>query len=148
MNQIIIHSFTLPHEAHLAKTFLESHGITVELRDELTTQVDNFLSNAIGGIKLQVPEEEAQRTLTLLQEAGYINTPQQHKKEKTETILIKSKSEMTQCPYCQSDNISEDKTPHWLITILWCFFSILFPIYKKHYHCFDCNKDWKFKIEK
>lgn len=42
-------SFTYPHEAHLAKGKLESEGIEVFLKDELTTQVNNFYSHAIGG---------------------------------------------------------------------------------------------------
>ncbi|UTW65783.1 DUF2007 domain-containing protein [bacterium SCSIO 12643] len=54
MDWITVHAFTYPHEAHIAKVKLESEGIEVRLLDELTTQVHNFYSNAIGGVKLQV----------------------------------------------------------------------------------------------
>ena len=47
MNSDFDVTFTYPHEAHLAKNYLESEGIETEIRDELTAQVNNFYSNAI-----------------------------------------------------------------------------------------------------
>ncbi|PXY03074.1 hypothetical protein DF185_03005 [Marinifilum breve] len=67
-------SFDLPHEAHFAKTKLESEGIKVYLKDELTVQVDNFISNAIGGVKLQVFESDLKRASEILMKAGFIKT--------------------------------------------------------------------------
>jgi hypothetical protein len=71
-NWITIISFTYPHEAHLAKGKLESEGIEVVIKDELTTQVINFYSNAIGGVKLLVKESDYENALQLLIESGYI----------------------------------------------------------------------------
>ena len=47
---ITIIEFTYPHEAHMAKNYLESYGIEVMLFHELTTQVNNFYSHAISGL--------------------------------------------------------------------------------------------------
>lgn len=67
-----IASFDLPHEAHFAKAKLESEGIKVFLKDELTVQVDNFISNAIGGVKLQVFERDVIKSNEILVEAGFL----------------------------------------------------------------------------
>ncbi|HEX2936738.1 MAG TPA: DUF2007 domain-containing protein [Bacteroidales bacterium] len=71
-NWIVVISFIYPHEAHMAKGKLESEGIEVLIRDELTAQVNNFYSNAIGGVKLLVKEPDFDTARQLLVEAGYI----------------------------------------------------------------------------
>ncbi len=78
-------SFTYPHEAHLAKGKLESEGIEVFLKDELTTQVNNFYSHAIGGVKLQVRSDQIDTAHRLLVQSGYIEE-QTHQPNK---LLIK-----------------------------------------------------------
>lgn len=71
-NWNIIISFTYPHEAHLAKGRLESEGIEVFIKDELTAQVNNFYSNAIGGVKLLVKDSDYDNAYKILIESGYI----------------------------------------------------------------------------
>lgn len=71
-NWITVISFTYPYQAHIAKGLLESEGIEVLIKDELTTQVNNLYSNAIGGVKLQVKESELEVTQQILTESGYI----------------------------------------------------------------------------
>lgn len=71
-NWITILTFTYPTQAHFAKAKLESEGIEVLIRDELTAQVNNFLSSAIGGVKLGVRKEDAERAYEILKESGYI----------------------------------------------------------------------------
>lgn len=75
-NWIVVISFTYPHEAHMAKGKLESLGIEVLIKDELTAQVNNFYSNAIGGVKLLVKEPDFDTAKQLLVEAGYIKEPE------------------------------------------------------------------------
>lgn len=72
MSFVTIISFDLPHQAHLAKVVLESEDIEVEILDELTVQVNNFYSNAIGGVKVQVDEKEVDKAFKILVEAGYL----------------------------------------------------------------------------
>lgn len=69
---VTVYTTTYPHEAHIVKSILEAEGIEIFIKDELTTQVHNFLSNAIGGTKLQVYEKDLQKTTDLLIEKGYI----------------------------------------------------------------------------
>jgi hypothetical protein len=59
---------TLP-EAHLLQSFLGGSGIASFLPDENTIQMDWLWSNAIGGVRLQVAEADAERANALL--SGY-----------------------------------------------------------------------------
>lgn len=72
-NLITIKTFTYPHELAIIRSRLESEGIYCFAQDELTAQVHPFNSNAIGGIKLQVREEDVERAISILKEGGYIN---------------------------------------------------------------------------
>lgn len=71
-NWLTVITFNYPHEAHIAKSFLESAGIEVRIQDELTAQVNNFYSGAIGGVKLEVQEEDYTEATKILVETGYL----------------------------------------------------------------------------
>ena len=73
MPYITIKTATYPTELYLSQTLLEDAGIRTHLKDELTVQADPLISNAVGGVKLQVPEEDAFRAIEILKEAGYLN---------------------------------------------------------------------------
>lgn len=72
-NYQLIAIFTYPSDLVIAKTLLESHNINCYVRDELTVQVHNFYSNAIGGIRLEVPKDKADLGKKLLRENGFNN---------------------------------------------------------------------------
>jgi hypothetical protein len=63
---VTVARFTYPHQAHAAKVRLEAEGIRVFLADEFTVTMDWFLSNAVGGIKVNVPGEDAERAQEIL----------------------------------------------------------------------------------
>ncbi|MFZ6052038.1 putative signal transducing protein [Halocola ammonii] len=69
---ITVATFNFPSDMHSARALLETEGIECFVRDELTAQVHNFYSQAIGGVKLQVKEADAERAKRLLIQAGYI----------------------------------------------------------------------------
>ncbi len=72
MSQFItVATFTYPSELVVIRARLEAEGIECIVRDELTAQVHNFYSNAIGGIKLQVRAEDAVRAMEILKDNGY-----------------------------------------------------------------------------
>lgn len=63
---VTVATFDMPTEAHLAKGLLEANGLEVFLADELTVGVAWHLSNAVGGIKLQVAENDVERATGIL----------------------------------------------------------------------------------
>ncbi len=142
-NWKIIMTFTYPHEAHLVQGYLESEGITTMIKDELTAQVNNFYSNAIGGVKILVRETDYNSGLDLLQKGGFINY--NPSKAEINFIEVDNSTNLNTCPYCKSDNIGEKKEPNILVIIGYFLLGAFFPIFKKSYTCFDCHKEWKYK---
>ena len=69
---ITVATFHLPQDAYIIRARLESEGIFCFLKDEVAVQSHNFISNAIGGVKLQVHEADVTRVLPILEEAGLI----------------------------------------------------------------------------
>jgi hypothetical protein len=61
--------YSLP-EAQLIQSHLEGSGIKAFLPDELTVQNDWLWTNAIGGVRVQVLEEDAERAAEVLNEAS------------------------------------------------------------------------------
>jgi Putative prokaryotic signal transducing protein len=57
---------SLPPQAHAIRVRLESEGIPVFLFDEFTITMDWLLSNAIGGVKVQVPEPYLERARAIM----------------------------------------------------------------------------------
>jgi len=76
---VTIATFTYPSEIAIIKGRLESDGIECFVKDELTVQVNNFYSNAIGGIKLQVRQNDVEQALIILKNLGYIKKGVQKK---------------------------------------------------------------------
>ena len=68
MGLVTIARFTNPTEAHLLRMRLEAGGIEAFLQDENTIQMDWAISNAIGGVRLQVAEEELEAARELLKQ--------------------------------------------------------------------------------
>lgn len=70
---VTVKTFTYSHELSIIRSKLESEGIYCFAQDELTAQVHPFTSNAIGGVKLQVKEEDVPQAIQILKENGYIS---------------------------------------------------------------------------
>ncbi len=69
---IIVATFVFPSEMAVAKGKLESEGIECRVLDELTVQSNNFFSNAVGGVKLQVHQSEYEKAQSILLEGGFL----------------------------------------------------------------------------
>lgn len=139
MKQLVtIKTFTYPHEAYVIRGKLESEGIQTFLKDEMTVQVYNFYSNAVGGVKLQVPSEDVERALSIIDSV----------KEIPHEVVVFSKKELAgtnTCPFCHSENISRTRKANWLTLLPYLIVGFIFPVFKKSYVCFDCGKEWRVK---
>ena len=144
---VTIMTFSYPQDAYIIQGVLESEGISTFLKNELTVQVDNFLSNAMGGIQLQVRAEQYNEAKEILTANQYpipdLNTtPKKYNKIIT---LKKSEYNINVCPFCSSDNIVKNKK-NTLLTILSIFLlGLPLPIFRSIYYCFSCEKEWKFR---
>ena len=129
MNFIIAQVYTNYIDANIIMGRLEEEGINCWLKDENTVTIDPILTNAVGGIKLMVPESQAERTFELLKQFRI----EQH-------AVLK-------CPRCGSANVEFVTTPrkpsNWL-GVIFGFLSMTFALSgDKVYHCFDCGFEFE-----
>jgi hypothetical protein len=143
-------SFTYPHEANMAKGFLESNGIESILMDEMTVSANNFYSNAIGGVKLLVKDSDYDNGIQLLKDSGYISDNTTKDSFAINLIKIDNAEDEKICPFCKSENIAKNKKIKisiWIIPV-YAIIGTIFPFYRSSYKCFDCDKEWRFSKKK
>ena len=66
---VTIATFDKPPQARLAQNALEAAGIKSAVADETTVAMDWLLGAAVGWVKVQVMEEDADRAVTVLEES-------------------------------------------------------------------------------
>jgi len=71
MNFVTVATSYNPYDLYPLKVSLENNGIQCFIKDEHTIQANPLLANAIGGVKLQVLEEDVEKASELLKELGY-----------------------------------------------------------------------------
>jgi len=74
---VVVATFTNPIEAELAKGLLEANAINAFLKDDGIVGVAWHLSNAVGGVKLTVAEEDVAAARLLLENAAEPPRPAQ-----------------------------------------------------------------------
>ena len=72
MQLVTVATFNYIHELAMARGPLEQEGIECFVKDEFTMQANPLYNIAIGGIKLQVYEDDVPRAVEILQELGYL----------------------------------------------------------------------------
>lgn len=137
-------TFTYPPEAHMAQGFLESEGVESILKDEMTVQVQNFYSNAIGGVKLQVRDYDMEKAMTILESGGYSGMD---KLRKIERVVLDQSTNKKVCPFCHSENMGKNKNVDALTIAVYLVLGAIFPIFRLSNTCFDCGKEWKFIVK-
>ena len=124
-------------EAQLARTILESANMPCFLADENTVRMDWFYSNAIGGIKLWVNEEDAEAATALLDA------------EIPSEFAVEGVGEYTQpsCPRCKSLDISyEDLDKRTTFAALFAF-KFPIPFKRRRWNCNACGHEWEGESE-
>ena len=121
-------------EALLAKGALDSAGIECLLVDENMIRMNWFVSNLLGGIRLQVNSDDVEEALTLLNEPppeGF-------------DIEGVGRYEQPQCPRCGSQQITHysglDK--RFALPALWVA-GIPVPIWRNEWTCQSCGAEWR-----
>lgn len=124
---VTVASYSFPHEAHLAKARLEAEGIPVFVADEHTVNMQWLYSNAIGGVKVQVP-------LRFAEEAKDILT-----RDYSDLVEEEFGEEKVACPKCGSTDVepfTRGKRPAFVVFLL-----LGFPLffYRHGIRCKSCG---------
>ena len=119
-------------EALLAKGSLESSGIECFLADDNLVRLDWFISNFIGGIKLNVRAADAANAQKLLDEPIL------------EGLYVQGIGlyEQPRCPKCQSldVNFQELDRP---IAYMSAFLRVPIPVQRPAWRCHGCDAEWE-----
>ncbi|NLT02614.1 MAG: DUF2007 domain-containing protein [Bacteroidales bacterium] len=135
-------AMSMPTEAHMVQGYLASEGIESVLKDENITQIQPFYSNAVGGVKLLVREEDVEVALQVLEKGGYLHP---EKVEKVEVVYRTKETDEKHCPFCQSENVGKKKVPDVLMLLVSVVFGAIFPVFRRVNKCFDCGKEWVYR---
>ena len=124
-----IATFTYSAEAQVVKGRLESEGIKVFLADHHTIDTDPLISNAIGGVKLNIYEKDREKALEIF--------------DAINRYSLDDGGEMLLCPRCKSSKVEMFTTvrdPKSLMFFLFSFLINALPIYTRYeYSCENCN---------
>lgn len=124
MNMVMLRTFDNYFLANITLTKLQDAGIDCFLKDEHTVTMDPILSNAIGGIKLVVKEEDAEEAKQLLAQF--------------DEDYLKS----VKCPQCGATSINQVNKPgatNFLTAILTWMFSSYAVAPQQVYQCGNCG---------
>lgn len=120
----ILTLFEYSTEAQLVKSKLDSEGIDTILMDEKTIDSDPLISQAIGGVKLLVHNNDLEKA------SGIYNEIREYEKNE--------KGEAIHCPKCSSTKILVANTQRKSI------FFMLFPFFEsRKLICNDCKTIFK-----
>jgi len=137
---VTVATFSAPYEAQLAKGLLETNGIQAFVADEYTVGINWLYSNAVGGVRLQVAETEAEQAMKFLAREGEtnnINTERLEKQEKEEGWEA--------CPNCAGRNVEyfTDRKGMALLALVFLGLPLLFPT--KKLRCLNCDYVWDYQ---
>jgi len=129
---VTIRKFRDLPEALLAKGSLESAGIECFLLDDNMVRLDWFISNFIGGIKLQVAPEDANIASEVLDEPV------------PEIFDVEGVGEYKQprCPKCQSVNISFEEL-NKSVAYTSAYLGVPILLKRGAWKCNSCNTRWQ-----
>lgn len=119
-------------EAHIYKGKIESEGIQVFLRDNYTIDVDPLVSNAIGGVKLLVFQEDYERAKEILFDISLFS--------------VDKSGDLLKCPNCNADKIqllTTIKNLKSFLAFLGSLIVVALPFYTRYkYKCDICNHEF------
>lgn len=114
-------TFSTPTEAQLVIARLRSAGIETNLRDELTVTTDWALSNAVGGVKIEVADDDWEAAREILE-------------------LPASEESLVHCPRCGSGDIWF--RPIGALTAICFSLGLPFPTRKATVDCRSCKRSF------
>ena len=120
---ITVATFSKPEEAHLFRMRLEAAGIPAFVQDENLVQTDWLFSNAVGGVRVQIADDDVTAAKEFL--AADVPSPFPD-------------AEDVVCPACGSRQTAPDEWPRRLFFLSLLVFG--FPLFfgRRRWRCASC----------
>jgi hypothetical protein len=127
-----IATFSFPHEAHIARALLDAMGIPSFVADEHTINAIWLFSDAMGGVRLQVPAAFA------IQAQEILNGPVEI--ESIPELNVGHEPESAACPYCSGVLGEQYVAGRRFAFATWLILGFPFWPIKKVRKCMACGK--------
>lgn len=125
---VTVANFDLAFDAERAKSLLESYDLNAFVMDSNVIGLNQALTWAAGGVRLQAPLRQASQAQKVLHESGFQS--------------LTDLKNYHHCPNCQSTNITcHGLTKLQMLTAV-LFFGALLLFLKRDYSCNVCHHDW------
>ncbi len=140
---VVIQAFEDPVKAELARARLDEEHIACRLDDVNINAALPMLGGAVGGIRLVVPEREAEQAVKVLresasEEAEFVDESERMMFEYDGDWATEEESEPMRttelvCPECESEKVGLAKSFHWWMSaaILFFFLPCVMPVSAK-----------------
>lgn len=129
--------YSFPLEAQIAKARLASEGIPGFIADEHTIGMDWLYSNALGGVRLQVPEQFAAEAVALLAQdfSDCLEDDCQEAEPKTDNPQ--------QCAACLQGRLEPCQIGRRMAYLSWLLFGVPITPVAQGFKCDTCGKVFK-----
>ena len=130
--------YTNSLEANRDKKILKNNGLESFIANEQTIQSDWLLSQALGGIQLQVFDDEKEKAIEIIN--NFLEN--EHTSLEVEHTILNPEFDFT-CPKCGSNHLYRDENPGGLfgVSLLVLGFPLKAPSHL--YHCYYCNNEFQ-----
>ena len=119
-------------EAVIVKSILDAESIDCVLSDENLVRMDWFLSNLVGGVKLWVRQEDAEKAKEIIDQ------------QSIENFDVQGAGAFSQphCPQCQSIDISFREL-NKRVAFVSAYFGLPIPLNRRGWKCHACSHSWQ-----
>ncbi len=122
-----IATFTKPEDAHLLRMRLEASGVQAFIQDENTIQADWLFSNAVGGVRVQIADEDVAAVKEFL----------------AEDTGIPAAADAPCCPKCGSTAIERERFSRRFAYLSLLLFAFPLVFVRRRLRCTSCLYTWK-----
>jgi len=129
----ILKRYEFAHLAHLDRAKLADEEIESFLQDDNIVSINPVLTNAVGGVKLFVRRDDAERAATILHENNYPALAETLQNELDPQNL---------CPKCSSADVARQRSFVSAVLFLILFF-VPVASWTNRYRCSSCGHQWK-----
>ncbi|MFK5923924.1 MAG: DUF2007 domain-containing protein [Verrucomicrobiota bacterium] len=123
---ITVARFSTTEEAHLFRLRLAAGGVEAFILDEYMVQMDWLISNAIGGVRVQIAEDDLELCQQIVQEEPC---------DPEANITAK-------CPFCESEDTQKESFTRRLSFLSMFIIGCPLPVAKNYYICQKCERSW------
>lgn len=135
MDLLTLKTFDNPLEAHSLRNRLLAEDINAYIYDEHLIGLNPLFSNAIGGIKVKIAQEDFDQASRVLQAIDSLE-------------YVEDREEILKCPNCDSTDINTDfrdfKHISGVLSLLFSIAFVVYPIYfKRKCKCYNCDLEFE-----